>query len=201
MSSISEFDSRSTGCPRKRNSPRMDALADHDRVAGRLNFREDNRLVAWVKAEVARRFNHACCADVARLKAVDYGITREGLIRDGPSRHTKDDRRAVNDATNYVLGWSLEGKIKALTDAFQQVERKVVAASVRAAEAEKQTKALDAQLGSVAGVLAVTSFADIDIRTGSGGDGPDESGETRPGGQFRETQGAQGAAACGRAAS
>jgi uncharacterized protein YPO0396 len=144
---------------------RVDFLADRERVAGRLNFRDDTPLVVWVKGEVTRRFNHACCPDVARLKEVDYGLTREGLIRDGPTRHTKDDRRAVNDATNYVLGWSVEGKIKALTAAFQQAEKKVAAAGQRAVEAEKQVRSLDAQLGAVTDVLAVGAFTEIDVRS------------------------------------
>lgn len=144
---------------------RTDHLADRDRVPGRLNFRDDHALIGWVKAEVARRFNHICCADVQRLKEVDFGLTREGLIRDGPTRHTKDDRRAVNDATNYVLGWSVEDKIKALTAAFQQAEKKAAAAGQKADEAKKQVEQLDAQLSSVKGVLAIGAFAEIDFRS------------------------------------
>lgn len=144
---------------------RSDVLGDDARVAGRLNFRDDHALIGWVKAEVARRFNHHCCADAARLKEVDYGLTREGLIRDGPTRHTKDDRRPVNDMTNYVLGWSVEGKIKALTTAFQQAEKLASAADQRASEAKKQVSLLDGQLTAVARVLAVPAFADIDFRS------------------------------------
>jgi uncharacterized protein YPO0396 len=138
---------------------RADLLVDRERVAGRLNFRDDHTLIGWVKG------NHFCCPDVARLRDVDYGVTREGLIRDGASRHIKDDRRAVNDATNYVLGWSVEGKIKALTAAFQQAEKKAGSAGQKAAEAAAQVKSLDAQLAAVAGVLGVSAFADIDFRT------------------------------------
>lgn len=144
---------------------RADLLTRHERVGSRLNFRDDHALIGWVKAEVVRRFNHVCCLDVARLREVDYGLTCEGLIRDGPTRHIKDDRRAVNDATNYVLGWSVEGKIKALTAAFQQAEKSAVASGLKAAEAEKQVKVLDAQLTAVTGVLAVSGFAEIDFRS------------------------------------
>lgn len=144
---------------------RTDLLADRERVSGRLNFREDHTLIVWVKGEVTRRFNHSCCPDVARLREVDYGLTREGLIRDGATRHIKDDRRAVNDATNYVLGWSVEGKIKALTAAFQQAEKKASGAGQKAAEAASQVKSLDAQLAAVRGVLGVSAFSEIDFRS------------------------------------
>jgi uncharacterized protein YPO0396 len=144
---------------------RADILADGTRVPGRLNFREDHALVSWVKAEVTRRFNHICCADVQRLREVDYGLTREGLIRDGPTRHTKDDRRAVNDATNYVLGWSLEEKLRAFAAAFKLAEKKAAIAGEKAEEARKQVVQLDAQLTATSGVLAIGTFTEIDFRS------------------------------------
>jgi uncharacterized protein YPO0396 len=144
---------------------RPDILESRDRVPGRLNFLDDHSLINWVKAEVTRRFNHFCCADVQRLKEVDFGLTKEGLIRDGPTRHTKDDRRAVNDATNYVLGWSLEGKVKALTAAFNDSEKKAKAADGKATETKKQVDRFDEQLRAIDGVLAVESFSDIDFRS------------------------------------
>jgi uncharacterized protein YPO0396 len=144
------------------SASRTDSFSDASRVAGRLNFRDEHSLAGWVKSEVSRRFNHVCCADVNRLKEVDYGITREGLIRDGPTRHTKDDRRAVNDATNYVLGWSVEDKIRALTAAFEQADMREKQATQKAAEAAEQFKKLEAQLKAIEGVLAVSAFADID---------------------------------------
>ena len=144
---------------------RADSLGDANRVSGRLNFHDEHPLTGWVKSEVSRRFNHVCCADVNRLKEVDYGITREGLIRDGPTRHTKDDRRAVNDATNFVLGWSIEDKIRALAAAFERADRRERQAMQKAAEAAEQIKKLDGQLAAIQGVLAVTGFADVDYES------------------------------------
>lgn len=144
---------------------RTNSMSDTNRVAGRLNFRDEHSLTGWVKSEVSRRFNHVCCADVSRLKEVDYGLTREGLIRDGPTRHTKDDRRAVNDATNYVLGWSVEDKIRALMSAFEQADKREKQATQKAAEAAEQIKKLDGQLAAIQGVLGVTAFADIDYES------------------------------------
>ncbi len=141
---------------------RADSPADATRVAGRLNFRDQHPLAGWVKSEVSRRFNHVCCADVNRLKEVDYGITREGLMRDGPTRHTKDDRRPVNDVTSYVLGWSIEDKIRALTGVFEQADKREKQTLQKAAEAAEQVKKFDAQLKAIDGVLIVAVFADID---------------------------------------
>jgi uncharacterized protein YPO0396 len=144
---------------------RHDVLSDPARVPARLNFREDHALADWLKAEIARRFHHVCCASVERLREVDFGITREGLIREGGSRHVKDDRRAVNDASNFVLGWSIEDKIKALTRDFEAAEAKAAQAAKHAADAEAQVKKLVAKLKAIDGLLAFETFTDIDLRS------------------------------------
>ncbi len=151
--------------PAQFNAPLADQFLDRERVPARLNFKEDHHHIAWVKSEVIRRFNHVCCRDIQKLKTVDYGLTREGLIRDGPTRHTKDDRKAVNDVTNYVLGWSVEDKIAALTREYSVVEKKIVAAEVKASEAEKQVRKFDDQLEAIRGIIAVGSFTEIDFRS------------------------------------
>ncbi len=141
---------------------RPGALTDEERVPARLNFRGDHPLTGWVKGEVCRRFNHVCCDDEQRLHAEDFGITREGLIRNGPTQHVKDDRSAVNDITNYVLGWSIESKIRALEKAWHAAERAAAEAGTRAAAAAGQVEELEAKLRAVETVLNVQSFADVD---------------------------------------
>lgn len=142
---------------------RAEILNDPKRVPGRLNFREDHPLANWTQSEVARRFHHVCCESVERLREVDFGITREGLIREGGSRHVKDDRRAVNDATNYVLGWSLEDKIKALTRDFEKAEAEATHAGKQAGEAEALAKRLTAKLAAIDALLAFGQYEEIDM--------------------------------------
>ncbi len=151
--------------PESYPSLRSDVVGDGHRVFGRLNFREQNPLIKWVKGEVARRFNHVCCTDVKRLSEVDYGLTKEGLIRDGQTRHIKDDRSAVNDVTRYVLGWSIEDKIKALMRAFEQTEARATTAGLKASEIAVQLRKLEEQLVAVKDVLSIRSFTEIDFRS------------------------------------
>jgi len=56
------------------------------------------------------------------LQHVPFGITRQGLIKSGRIRHTKDDRRKLNDMRNYVLGWSNVEKLKALELSIEKLE-------------------------------------------------------------------------------
>ncbi len=146
-------------------APRSDVLHDPARVPARLRFREENPLAAWLQAEVVRRFHHHCCDSIEHLREVDYGITREGLVREGSSRHVKDDRRAVNDASGYVLGWSIEEKIEALTTEFNRAHSRAEQAAKQVADLDRQLKALATRLAAIGTLLACESFADIDTRS------------------------------------
>lgn len=141
--------------------PRPHVLTNDDHVPARLNFRE-HPVTSWVKAEISRRFTHACCADEERLHEVDYGITREGLIRNGPTQRIKDDRHAVNDIKNYVLGWSIEAKIRALEKAYQEAEKAVGDAERKGQAATAQLADLERRLRAAEDVLSLERFADID---------------------------------------
>ncbi|MEJ0005221.1 MAG: hypothetical protein WDM77_02210 [Steroidobacteraceae bacterium] len=110
------------------------------------------------ESRISRRFTHECCADEER----DYGITREGLIRNGPTQRIKDDRHAVNDIKNYVLGWSIEAKIRALEKAFQESEKAVSDAESKAKAATAQLADLEMKLRAAEDVLSLERFADID---------------------------------------
>ena len=143
---------------------KSEVMNDQDRVPARLNFK-NHPLIPWVKAEVCRRFSHFCCRDEAHLREVDYGITREGLIRNGPTQHIKDDRRAVNDITSFVLGWSIESKIKALEKAWTDAERKAGEARDRINTTTRQIEELEGKLRAIDKILAIQSFAEVDRAT------------------------------------
>lgn len=146
-------------------SARNEILNDTTRVPGRLNFQQDHPLTNWTQTEIARRFHHVCCPSVERLGEVDFGLTREGLIREGGSRHVKDDRRAVSDATNYVLGWSFEDKIRALTVEFGKAETTATQAGKQAGVAESQVKQLTAKVAAIDALMVFSQFEEIDVRS------------------------------------
>lgn len=131
-------------------------------VADRLAFREGHALSPWVAAEVRRAFPHVCCADETELAREPYAITREGLMRSG-TRHVKDDRRHVDDASSYVLGWSVEDKLRALSKRLIELQGAVSDAAAKAAEAGREVTRLERQLASVDALVAVAVFDTIDL--------------------------------------
>lgn len=132
-----------------------------DRVPGRLEFRTEHSLHLWVANELVRRFNHRCCASIAELETIDYGLTREGLIRDG-TRHIKDDARPVDDPGERILGWSTDRKIAALRKQIQEAERKAALEAQGAAEAGKRAESARARQNAAHELLGISEFSEID---------------------------------------
>lgn len=132
-----------------------------DRVAGRLEFRTEHPLHLWVASELVRRFNHRCCESVAELETVDFGITREGLVRDR-TRHIKDDSRALDDPGARILGWSTERKLAALRRQIAEQEQLARVAAESATSQGRLAAAARERADAARALLAVADFAEID---------------------------------------
>lgn len=148
--------------PSSRQAPRQDILNDPKRVPIRLNFKE-HALTDWVKFEITRRFSHICCADVQHLNTVEFGLTQEGLIREG-SRHVKDDRFRVNDRAKYVLGWSTQSKLAALAEEYANAVKRINDAQKKFTQADGQAGLYASRLNATTAILQVADFSQIDIK-------------------------------------
>jgi len=69
---------------------------------------------AWLDRELVHRAGYECVETMAEFRKAPAAITRAGQIKGGGGRHEKDDRTRIDDRTQYVLGWSNQGKIDAL---------------------------------------------------------------------------------------
>ncbi|HOC53992.1 MAG TPA: SbcC/MukB-like Walker B domain-containing protein [Verrucomicrobiota bacterium] len=141
---------------------RQDFLQDSRRVPARLDFREEHPLAQWVKGEVSRRFAHTCCGDIQSLQAVDFGLTKEGMIKDG-ARHVKDDRSRVGDRSQYVLGWSTASKLAALEEEFKTAQQRFTDHERKCQQAAEQVRNYTAKLGAVDAALKVENYQDINF--------------------------------------
>ena len=138
---------------------RADILQDPKRVPFRLNFK-DSPLTAWLKAEIARRFDHFCCADVQHLNRVDFGITKEGMTRNG-TRHTKDDSARINDRATYVLGWNTQAKLAALLKEMEEISERIKDSTGKLGQADHQISAIRAKMAAIAEILRIEDFSEV----------------------------------------
>jgi uncharacterized protein YPO0396 len=91
----------------------------------KLELREDlpGQLAEWMHAELVARANLACCDSEEQFVREPRAIAVSGQIKGANQRHEKDDRFHIGDRSRYVLGWSNESKIAALTAALADAER------------------------------------------------------------------------------
>ena len=85
-----------------------------DSFARKLSVKPDSGFYGWLEAELARRFDIACCATQKQFRRERRALTRAGQLKMDGERHEKDDRHRLDDRSRYVLGWSNEAKIAAL---------------------------------------------------------------------------------------
>ncbi len=119
-----------------------------DALSRKLAIRTDSGCYAWLEHELNRRFDHVCCADMDRFRREQRAITHAGQVKSGGIRHEKDDRHAIDDRTRYVLGWSNENKIRALSDQRSGLEKRIQELAAGIAELEAGLKALGERLGN-----------------------------------------------------
>ncbi|MCL2478326.1 MAG: hypothetical protein FWF22_02415 [Treponema sp.] len=76
----------------------------------KLNVREGD-YSDWLNAELRQRYDYACVDSVQAFRNAERALTREGQIKHSKTRHEKDDRHAVGDRHNWVLGFSNREKL------------------------------------------------------------------------------------------
>jgi uncharacterized protein YPO0396 len=128
----------------------------------KLAIRPDSDFYAWIEADLARRFDYACCETFDTFRREAKALTRAGQIKSGGERHEKDDRYRLDDRTRYVLGWSNEAKISALEQQAQGFQERLRVLAGELAQNQRRQKALEARQGKLQQLSVFESFRDLD---------------------------------------
>jgi len=143
------------------NSTNVTRQLDNDSIVYKVDIKPDSPFEAWLDSYLQRMFGDFLSVDVNRLQHVPYGITKQGLIKSGKIRHTKDDRRRIDDRRNYVLGWSNAEKIKVLEETIADLENEIGKLKSQRTEIEDQQKSNDTLGRQLAILLSATEFDKI----------------------------------------
>lgn len=141
---------------------RMLKQLEHQSVVSKIEIKPDTRFYDWLEGYLHRSFGDYLCTDVIGLQQVPFGLTRQGLIKSGRIRHTKDDRRSLNDRLHYVLGWSNVEKIIALEASIGVLLERIAALKEQVLTietTEKNNQDLKQQLGVL---LFIKDYSGID---------------------------------------
>ncbi len=131
-------------------------------LARKIAIKPDSPFYTWLEAEVARRFDYACCATQEQFRAEPKAITRAGQIKASGERHEKDDRHRLDDRSRYVLGWSnaaklgvLEGKMRVLAARLGEVGAKI-------GELQQEQATIRMRLQALAKLEEFQDYSDLD---------------------------------------
>jgi len=133
-------------------------------LARKVEVKPDSEHYEWLQAELARRFEYACCDDLQQFRRERQAVTRAGQVKGAGEKHEKDDRSAIDDRSRYVLGWTNDSKIAALEAEARSLEGRVAEAGAAITRAVDRREALTARVGRLDQLLLFQEFRDLDWR-------------------------------------
>ena len=125
---------------------------------------QDTSYRGWLLGELYRRFDYACVDNLRAFQERERALTREGQIKQGRSRHEKDDRHRIDDRRRWVLGFDNRDKLALFQQRAGELREQIGKLSMRLKrlddERHKSRQRADACL-----LLANLQWQDIDVAT------------------------------------
>ncbi|MEO7147696.1 MAG: SbcC/MukB-like Walker B domain-containing protein [Terrimesophilobacter sp.] len=78
----------------------------------------------WLQTRVAAEFDYACVDHPDDLDQVEHGVTIGGQVKKSSRRYEKNDRYAVGDRRQWILGADNEAKVELLLDRRRDASRR-----------------------------------------------------------------------------
>jgi uncharacterized protein YPO0396 len=135
-----------------------------DSLVHKIAVRPGSQFWSWLEAELARRFDYACCETLDQFRREMRAITRSGQTKGGGERHEKDDRHRIDDRSRYVLGWTNDAKVAVLEKQARDLEARIQGLADRFAALQSQESALVERIGQLAQLGAFDGFREMDWR-------------------------------------
>jgi uncharacterized protein YPO0396 len=85
----------------------------------------------WLQTRVAAEFDYACVDHPDELDTVDRGVTIGGQVKKSARRYEKNDRYAVTDRSQWILGADNEAKVDLLLERRRDAEKRHTDARAR----------------------------------------------------------------------
>lgn len=112
-----------------------------DSVLHKIETKPDTAFDVWMENYLYRNYAEFACVEQEELLQIPNGITKQGLIKRGKIRHTKDDRWNITDKRNFILGWTNIEKIKALEENIIEIKSDILSVEAQKTKVEnEQTK-------------------------------------------------------------
>jgi len=128
----------------------------------KVGIKGETEFYEWLEKELWVRYDYTCCDTLEEFRRAPRGLTRQGQSKSSRITHTKDDRYAVNDRRQYILGWTNKEKIAALELARVAEAQALATVEADLAALRQREKQLDEQRRLIQELLRFTDFSDLD---------------------------------------
>jgi uncharacterized protein YPO0396 len=144
-----------------RTAPR--SASPHSAVR-KVEIRPDSAFYTFLERELTENFDYACCESIEQFNRFPRALTRAGQTKANERRHEKDDRRAIDDRTRYVLGWDNHAKLKLFRSEQNEVRRRLVAINAERERLKQKQRECDQRLRAAETLVEFKDFFRIDWR-------------------------------------
>lgn len=135
-----------------------------DSLVHKVDVRPGSQFWSWLDAELARRFDYACCETLDQFRREARAITKTGQTKAGGERHEKDDRHRIDDRSRYVLGWTNDAKIATLGKQARDLETRIQGIALEFVTLQKEESALVDRISQLRELGGVDSFRTLEWR-------------------------------------
>jgi uncharacterized protein YPO0396 len=146
----------------ERRSGRSISDPDQQLLINKLEIKPQTRFHEWLWGDLIEHWDYVCCATLEQFQKERRALTINGQIRRGGARHEKDDRFALNDTTQYVLGWDNRAKLAALRRELAKEEQRLQGARNQIDTIERDQRLWEQRKVSLGYLLQFEHFAELD---------------------------------------
>jgi len=130
----------------------------------KLEIHQETPYYDWLAATLIRKFNYSCSETLAAFQQAERAVTPQGQIKHSRSHHEKDDRHAIDNRRNYVLGWDNRDKLRQLETELDDLHRSLKVIEDQIARIKETLERQRADIRALENLLSVREFAEIDWR-------------------------------------
>jgi uncharacterized protein YPO0396 len=130
----------------------------------KLAIKSDSPYRQWLLAELEQRFDYACCDNTADFRREKLALSRSGQLKAPGERYEQDDRYPIDARAHFVLGWSNEAKVAALTKQERDLATRVQGHLAQVRTMKRDVDEQNALLGYWQQLALYRSFRELDWR-------------------------------------
>ena len=148
--------------PNSKQAVRHRSPKEESSLAFKIEINEDIAFYEWIWEQICQKFDYACTTTIEDFRRKEKAITINGQIKSNRSRHEKDDRKFVNDRSNYILGWENKEKIKEFKEILRKEQRSAQELSNKISDINDKEKNIQDKIINASGLIEFSSYSETD---------------------------------------